>query len=222
MRQSFHGDLIETTLRDFIEHYERGLDRESVELLGDDIEGYWLVWDDEPIPGNPGIKDWELFQHGQHIRITRGDVGTIGRTYLFWYSDTSEPGPLRFRLHAERFSRGRLNIVIIEEGDKYAKLFRAWLALRWGGPDYGYIDRSEEAAAATRVAPTAIVGRRRDPWNQRAINRLLEREDQDAVFADWITEYTEGTGGSPAETEAGESSTWYKRVWMPYQKALMD
>lgn len=96
----------------------------------------------------------------------------------------------------------------------------------WGTDDYNaafdyFLSKLYEAYAELLSVPdgktqSGAPGRRRDSWNQKAIDRLLDGEDDKAVRADWCNDYASGTGQHPSQTEDGEEKTWRKRVWEPY------
>lgn len=216
MKATLHVDLEWTDLEDFIEHLESALHGHSaIELLGYNT-GLWL-WDDEPYPTeNPGFRGWELIDRGKYLRIRTFDIGTTGRNY--WFLEGRKEGEkiqetLIAAYQVVRFRRGRLKVMVLEkENSDYGERLHEWLRPRWGD---AIKELKEEDVPELPIKGTP--GRRRDPWNERAIVRLLAGEDEHIVKADWRAEFEEETKQDLDQTSDGPERTWRKRVWEPYR-----
>jgi hypothetical protein len=104
---------------------------------------------------------------------------------------------------------------------KYPKAQRTLLTNRRADPP-DVLSHAQGIAAALRkrleLEVSKPAGRKPDEWNKRAIQRLLEGEDSEAVRNDWREEFKVGTGAYPADSKEGEQKTWDQRVMQHYRK----
>jgi hypothetical protein len=63
-----------------------------------------------------------------------------------------------------------------------------------------------------QIRPPAASGRKTDPWNAHAINRLMQGDFVEDVRAEWYKLYEDGARHKP------DNKTWSKRVWKPYRQ----
>lgn len=237
---SLHVDLVWTDLEDFSEHIEshfkRALEAMQVStlrgfythdpLLGN-VDGYLPMWDDDDIEyyesPTPVAASAEDARPGRYLRVTPIRLRTHAN-YLVdeWTKDPDQPyspATIRFSLMATRYRRDRLKIVLYERttqgGRTYAERLLGWLKERWG--EDGVKDLTESAPPITAMPMRGKLGRPRDPWNRKAIDRLLAGDDPEQVRKEWRAEFETEIKMNLDQTSDGEEKTWQRRVWEPYQ-----
>jgi NADH:ubiquinone oxidoreductase subunit len=160
---------------------------------------------------------WAFYDSIQFFLIGRGLDKPLDNCFFslsIWTYQTD-----RIRVHVSDYT----------ESGKITNDWWGWLRYAYGGairklergPDLAEFiaDDAQELTRELLASARGAGGRPRDPWNQRAVDRLLAGEDRNIVRADWCADYEAEINVHPRATEDGEERTWQRRVWEPYQRA---
>lgn len=132
MTNSLTLDLLQTAMEDFVEHFERTMERHPHEIVYGLRRPGAGVFDDVAFELlQPGLQSELLEGHMILVDINRFIEGNTRRVYRVTVEQRIE-----FRLTVERFRRDRLRLVLEEYFGpfRHAQRLVQWLTYRWGEP----------------------------------------------------------------------------------------
>jgi hypothetical protein len=134
MINSLTLDLLETSLEDFAEHFERLMERKPRTIVNDLPQLSMGQYDDIAVDDLPANTQQLLRMKAMTIvHISRSTYGTTGRGYSISAFESEV-----IYLAVDRFRRDRLRLIYSEPmaSLRYARPFIEWLTPRFGDPIY--------------------------------------------------------------------------------------